>query len=1378
MKRQVLKTTIHWFVLVSMCHAGPARAEDIDIFRTRAKNTAMMVLDTSGSMSFPVYDHRIDYAALMRKMIDTGVAEDENDCRSGSSWWDINETGEDYDRLVPDRIYLVSTWSRVTDVSWTDSSGVVRQVKALDDIMQNIGSETDSSLNRRYPFLTNAIIPVLGRNGNHWCVSSPATIGSDAEGHVIFPSAGLRDMAGHPVVVSSDLSGTRLPNGQDIPVSGTDQDPLTGEYYETGFSGRLGWSGVYFSGCYEKEGEHIEITPRIHDSEFDHGGARVYCFATGNWLNFIKLVEDFRLVSLDAPCIATGAYPHQRLKFWRYACLDSSLSNVDLCCGAGGAYEYKIRSRLDVAEASAMRILMDTGHMVNWGLMIPNGDNGGRVAAPPGTGVDSIVDILAGLEAGGAFPVGEAMQDAYLENAAYLEAHREASGCANNFLVIWSAGFPSGDDDWRRIDDDEGAENVHAPEFGSCPDGNGSDCEYYGDADTWPVNNFSDDVSHWLYHEAGNTHSVLTVAVDGSSAMLMDVADSSSGLHILPGREHRLVDVLLGNGYGIANGPSYTAPVSPVQASNRTRHDNFIYATCFKPERDACWRGNLKKYGLSSATIDQTDTASIVVDRYGNEAVSSEGRFRPEAVSFWSNAPDGGHVTMGGAGGLLKASIDRVDIRQGPYYDFRNIYTCKEASASRQLVRFWRDGDRNEPDTILPSDLGLTGCTKESLLKRDMIINHVYGYTFDAVDSGGSVYNEGADGAPLARRDWILGDIIHSEPCMIDYVDPDHNPMFRFIAVGANDGMLHVFADSPDPEDPDAPVTIGDRTYRPGDEIWAFIPGDLLPKLTGFEMPNHHRYFVDGACTLYAAGTWHNAGSNSVMRGEGEYYDKVLVFGERRGGRSYWALDVSKPNPLEWSVIWQLRGGESPDDFSEHLGLSWSKPVLTSIKTGPASSEKVVVFGGGYDPEEDHFPEPWIDGNHNGVYDAGNPEDIFDVNDSQYDAFDNDRRDEFNPEQNEIGCGIFVVRLSDGSTVFKATFGPHNGSTQNGVTLSEMTYCFPADPSVIELPSSTVIYLADIYGTIWKVDYEYSRPEPWGVKKVFMSNPGSGQPSAISAVAGVRSPYNMSERGRKMFYSPDISWLGNEWTRWPVLYFGTGDRSHPNYVPAYHNRFYVVSDTGQAAGEADLLNLTCDELDSNADTNQNGVLEMGGFGSDADLVAREMLYTILFGDEHYPEDPSVCRGWYRVLGLQGECTQGNAVSHVGEMCVSRPVLFNGSVYFSTFQPHITSPCQSGGHAFVYALDYSFGNAAHDMNRENTVSALADAGTLEDTFRLVENCAIPSGVRIVSCPRDFSAVMSIGTALSGIGAEESPGNGQSTGIPSPPGGLVRLLWDSH
>jgi len=135
-----MKTVLTIVCLYALFHAGISGAEDIDIFRTRAKNTAMMVFDTSGGMSMPVYDPGIDYASFMKAMAEDGIAVDENHCRNGSIWWDRDGSGNDYDRLAPDQIFLVSTWSATSNVSYMDSAGTIQHALVINDILKNTGS--------------------------------------------------------------------------------------------------------------------------------------------------------------------------------------------------------------------------------------------------------------------------------------------------------------------------------------------------------------------------------------------------------------------------------------------------------------------------------------------------------------------------------------------------------------------------------------------------------------------------------------------------------------------------------------------------------------------------------------------------------------------------------------------------------------------------------------------------------------------------------------------------------------------------------------------------------------------------------------------------------------------------------------------------------------------------------------------------------------------------------------------------------------------------------------------------------------------------------------------------------------------------------------
>jgi type IV pilus assembly protein PilY1 len=177
---------------------------------------------------------------------------------------------------------------------------------------------------------------------------------------------------------------------------------------------------------------------------------------------------------------------------------------------------------------------------------------------------------------------------------------------------------------------------------------------------------------------------------------------------------------------------------------------------------------------------------------------------------------------------------------------------------------------------------------------------------------------------------------------------------------------------------------------------------------------------------------------------------------------------------------------------------------------------------------------------------------------------------------------------------------------------------------------------------------------------------------------------NDSDAGRKTFYSPDVSLFGNDWTSKPVLYFGTGDREHPRYR-MISNRFYVVADTNNLIDERDLLNLTCGELDVDADVNGDG------FVNDADWALQTELSDLLYSGQ--------ALGFYRVLGKQGNCAD-DPIDHTGEHVLSQPTLYFKNVYFTSYQPTFDDPCNPLGNAFIYALDYSFGRSTFNYNTDN------------------------------------------------------------------------------
>ena len=192
---------------------------------------------------------------------------------------------------------------------------------------------------------------------------------------------------------------------------------------------------------------------------------------------------------------------------------------------------------------------------------------------------------------------------------------------------------------------------------------------------------------------------------------------------------------------------------------------------------------------------------------------------------------------------------------------------------------------------------------------------------------------------------WKLGDIIYSTPKAVIYSDKGYSVIF----VGANDGMLHAFKAgylSKDGLSANQAVKLcGDKNKcstsdlgrtELGEELWAFIPRNVMPYLRYLANPDYcHLYFVD--LRPYIIKTDYDGDDQE---------ETVLIGGMRLGGgcgctgsecttppsdtcsdptdasscigySSYFALDITDPeDPL---FLWEF---SHPD-----LGLSYSGPA-------------------------------------------------------------------------------------------------------------------------------------------------------------------------------------------------------------------------------------------------------------------------------------------------------------------------------------------------------------------------------------------------------------------------------------------------------------------
>jgi type IV pilus assembly protein PilY1 len=753
----------------------------------------------------------------------------------------------------------------------------------------------------------------------------------------------------------------------------------------------------------------------------------------------------------------------------------------------------------------------------------------------------------------------------------------------------------------------------------------------------------------------------------GAVKLLNETAANGGGQAYLSNDEAELTDALtqiLGQIFEVNS--SFVAPVVPVSPENRTFSGSRVYLGFFKPQAGtAFWLGNLKKYGVDTSgnVVDSNGNYANYIDNDGDglddrdgAALSggTNGSFRASSISYWTATPDAGEVDSGGAGYLLYQQATA-----------RNIYTYLGGSTTLTAAG---NAFTTSNAGITPAILGVATTTD-----KDNLINFVHG--LDA-------YDEDTDGNTTEKRDWILADILHSKPLVVNYAsytfsttsESDCAINKTMIYVGANDGMLHAFKDCD------------------GSEAWSFIPQDLLSNLN-YLTQTTHTYFVDSSPSAYI----YDADNDGNI----ESGDKViLLFGERRGGGYYYALDVSNPDvPI---YLWRLSANESPSgintDYAE-LGESWSEPTIAKMKIG-TQVKMAAIIGAGYD-----------NGNEDGRYGAT----------QTFSGFTGPHTDvgEDNVTSTGLlspvtpkGRGVYIVEVATLDSAGVPSFS-NSGRKMWGYTYGALTTSTTNPGLTFSIPSAVAavdrdfngnvdgILVGDTGGNIWKLSVGNTDQNNWSGQKIFSANPGIDGASDV---------------GRKIFYKPSVTFeVDNSGMNYEMLFFGTGDREHPLNT-AVVDRMYGLKSKGQTI--VVLEDNTTDPTYELVDVTTNDL--QGSTTTDSEISA---ILTDL--DNKY--------GWFIKLDQNS-----------GEKVLA-PALAFVDVFYTTYTPDAAvsaDPCAPGnlGTARVYLVNNKTGEAVYnaDTSNDSSYSSITNTrakGSSGDVLQrsdrsIALGSGIPSGVVLI------------------------------------------------
>lgn len=723
-------------------------------------------------------------------------------------------------------------------------------------------------------------------------------------------------------------------------------------------------------------------------------------------------------------------------------------------------------TRNDIVKAVTKNVLGSMNE-VNVGIMHFKGNDGGLVIRAlkdlDSTRADAM-STVDNLPAVGNTPLAETMYEAALYWRGMNSHYRHLTGtdtdaldskdpmkyrqpteyaCAKNFNVYLSDGEPTQDYD---ADNYVGNLPNWTKALGRSGCTGGSD-----------VGACLDDIAEYLSREDINadvpgdqTVATYTIGFKGHLPILQTTAVNSGGKYYQAEDVKSLTAALTDIVTNIFDRDiSFTAPAVAVNAFNRTQHLNDLYVSVFRANDKVHWPGNIKKYTIADGQI---------VDKNENAAVdSSTGYFKDSAHNFWNPDADadGANVYVGGAANLLPDPASRKV--------YTNLGSADLTDGSNRIAA-------SNAGAFTPETFGMTGADDEPDV-----------YAMIEWIRGVDVADQDNDPDTLVRQ--TMGDSLHAQPASIVYGDNAGKPDI-VVYTATNDGYLHAI---------DAGT---------GTELWSFIPHELLDNLGDLyfdQTVTYKNYGLDGDLVAVVMDRNYDGEIKSV-----DEDFAYLIFGMRRGGDHYYALDITDKNAPKFKWMKTL----------PEFGQTWSPPVAARVSVNSlnvtSTDKAVLIMGGGYDTVHDQAIHP--------------------------------------ASPDVEGAGIFMLDIETGALLWQA--GP---ATPADLIVTKMTRAIPGRIRVLDLTGDGFadrMYAADLGGQIWRFDITNG------------NSPDKLVAGGVIARFGAEGLATPSAADTRRFYTaPDVALFRDlkQDRRYLSISIGSGYRAHPLDGSA-EDRFYSLRD--------------------------------------------------------------------------------------------------------------------------------------------------------------------------------------------------------------------------
>ncbi|MEM7255053.1 MAG: hypothetical protein AAF493_26940, partial [Pseudomonadota bacterium] len=766
-----------------------------------------------------------------------------------------------------------------------------------------------------------------------------------------------------------------------------------------------------------------------------------------------------------------------------------------------------------------------------------SGNKGGPVVFPVGDLSSSSDQIafqttITGLTANGFTPLSETMYEAllyYRGESPYFGANppidndlqsspASISGgsyvspitheCQKNHIVYLTDGAPTVDTD---------ADTLIAPRLaGASPSLTDSAC---GGSD-----NCLDELGEYLATQDNATGlagtqkvNTYTVGFLTNQQLLQDTATKGNGTYFTADNALQLTQAFAAILTSIQEEDStFSAPSVSVNAFNRITNRKELFFSLFSPTSKQRWPGNVKRFQLDcqypdasnpgfcldGADADSEPDLPVILDANGLPAVdSTTGFFKATSRSYWTPAaagPDGADTEAGGAAGVFGGVSPADDpptrlvyTYTGGYNASNGTFTPAGTATLSNSVNLLADSNAAVTEAMFyPAGINSGDPSRNDLVR--------WARGVDVLDADG-------DGSTTDARHQ-LGDALHTEPVLFEYGASAAASDLTLYTIN-NDGYLHAI------------------DVDNGQEVFSFVPQEMLEKMPSLYADQgasgDRPYALDGPLTLWFDDrAKYDGGGNLIedpngiletSNGEGVY----LFFGQRRGGRDYYALDVTdRANP---KLLWKIEGGVG--DFAE-LGQSWSAPIKGRVKIN-GSLKEVLFFAGGYDDTQD-----------NAIL----------------------------PQDDVVGRALFMVDAMTGQKLWMA--GSSAVTPTPNTVLSTMTNSVPADLTAFDITGDGLtdrIYFGDTRAQLFRIDIDNENVglagDVSGNKKFAIG----GRLATLQKSTSTATPG--AAQNRRFFYRPDVSFAAPpDAVPYLAVAIGSGYRAHP-LDTVVEDRFYVIRDT-------------------------------------------------------------------------------------------------------------------------------------------------------------------------------------------------------------------------